>query len=351
MHNFQLLCGAVVIFFVIYSLIKIYKSKDIYHITEPVISGISTIFAILIFLWNFQVIDNFITKVLTNIFKNTIRDNGIIHIILLLISFILLKIILFYASKIINFLVIQSQFKDLDKKNPFFIVLATSFGVIRGLIFIVLVVLSVVIYNGSVESNKQVQSLKNFNIYKNLENLVDNNQISVVTNGVIENISDNKIIYYNGITVDEGVKSNDNIKKTSKNLTKNFNSDREKAYALYKWIGTNIIYDDNKAEEVMELNNICESGAITTFNEKKGICFDFACLFTAMAKDIGLKSRIIVGDAFNGSEYISHAWNQAYLEDEEKWINIDTTFYNAGEYFDNYNFNEDHISEKIAGEY
>ena len=101
----------------------------------------------------------------------------------------------------------------------------------------------------------------------------------------------------------------------------------------------------------MELNNICESGAIITFNEKKGICFDFACLFTAMAKDIGLKSRIIVGNAFNGSEYISHAWNQAYLEDEEKWINIDSTFYNAGEYFDNYNFNEDHISEKIAGEY
>ena len=101
----------------------------------------------------------------------------------------------------------------------------------------------------------------------------------------------------------------------------------------------------------MELNGNYESGAIITFNKKRGICFDFSCLFTAMAKDIGLKSRIIVGKAFNGNEYISHAWNQVYLEDENRWINIDSTFYNAGEYFDSCNFNEDHILEKIAGEY
>ncbi len=99
MHNFQLLCGGIVIFFIIYSLFKVYNSEDIDHVIEPISSGISTIFAILIFLWNFQVIDVFITKILTNFFKNTIKDNGIIHIILLLISFILLKVILFYFFK------------------------------------------------------------------------------------------------------------------------------------------------------------------------------------------------------------------------------------------------------------
>ncbi|MFQ8892923.1 MAG: transglutaminase domain-containing protein [Clostridium sp.] len=351
MHNFQLLCGGIVIFFIIYSLFKVYNSEDIDHVIEPISSGISTIFAILIFLWNFQVIDVFITKILTNFFKNTIKDNGIIHIILLLISFILLKVILFYFFKGINSLIIHSQFKDLDKKNPFFIALVSCFGVIRGLIFIALIVLSIVIYNGSVEKSKQVQFLKNFNIYKNLEILVDNNQITVVTNGVKENISSNKIIYYNGITVDEGVKSNEYIKNTSEKLTKNLKFHREKAYALYEWIGKNITYDDEKAKNVMELNGNYESGAIITFNKKRGICFDFSCLFTAMAKDIGLKSRIIVGKAFNGNEYISHAWNQVYLEDEKRWINIDSTFYNAGEYFDSYNFNEDHILEEIAGEY
>ena len=41
----------------------------------------------------------------------------------------------------------------------------------------------------------------------------------------------------------------------------------------------------------------------------------------------------------------------AYLTDEEKWINVDTTFYISGDYFDSNLFYEDHIEEEIAGEW
>ena len=34
-----------------------------------------------------------------------------------------------------------------------------------------------------------------------------------------------------------------------------------------------------------------------------------------------------------------------------KWINVDTTFYISGDYFDSNLFDEDHIEEEIAGEW
>ena len=70
-----------------------------------------------------------------------------------------------------------------------------------------------------------------------------------------------------------------------------------------------------------------------------------------MAKATGLKVRLVTGDGFDGVQYGPHAWNEVYLDDEEKWIPLDTTFYLAGDYFDNYDFYNDHIKESIAGEW
>ena len=69
----------------------------------------------------------------------------------------------------------------------------------------------------------------------------------------------------------------------------------------------------------------------------------------AMSGDLG--SRIVTGDAFDGQNYGPHAWNQVYLEDEGKWINVDPTFYISGNYFDSSNFEETHRTKNIAGEF
>lgn len=349
--NFQLLCIVIVIFFVVFSLIKVYRSLDIEDIVEPIISGSSTIISIFIFLGYFNNIDRMISDLLVFTFKNSIRDNGIVHIVLLLVSFYTIKLLIFYILSLFNSLLFDSNIKKFNKKNPVYILLVTAFGVIRGLIFVVLIVTSMVIYNGTIGEENKFASIQELNIYKNLEGIISSENISVVTNGVIENVSDNKIIYYNGITIDEGVKSSSEIDSKALELVEGKNNDREKAKAIYEWIGKNISYDDEKATEVMELKNNYESGSIVTFRDKKGICFDYSCLLTSMCKAVNIKSRIIVGDAFNGSEYVSHAWNQVYLKDEGIWINIDSTFYSAGNYFDNKDFEEDHSALKIAGEY
>lgn len=162
-----------------------------------------------------------------------------------------------------------------------------------------------------------------------------------------------EIIIYNGVTIDQGIKSNENIDNKAIELTKNANSDRERAKILYTWVGSNIKYDDAKAEQVLggnDIESMPESGAISAFTSRSGICFDKACLYVAMSRAIGLKVRLIGGQAFDGEKYVGHAWNQVYLNDENTWINVDTTFYNAGNYFDS-NLFDNHNMEELAGEW
>lgn len=165
----------------------------------------------------------------------------------------------------------------------------------------------------------------------------------------------NEVIIYNGISIDEGIKSNESINSKAIQLTKKAKSDREKAKILYTWIGSNIKYDDDKAKKVLngkDASDMPESGAICAFENKSGICFDKACLYVAMSRAVGIKVRLIGGQILDeNGEYLGHAWNQAYIKEENKWINVDSTFYEGGNYYFDSEFFDDHKAEEIAGEW
>ena len=175
----------------------------------------------------------------------------------------------------------------------------------------------------------------------------DNEKVSYVEDKRL----DTPNVIYNGTTVEDGIRSNSIIEKKAKKVTESATNDREKARDIYVWIGSNIEYDNNKAEKVLNSNDeTVESGAIYAFRDRSGICFDYACLYVAMARSVDLKVRLVIGEAYDGSKYVSHAWNQVYLSDEKKWINVDTTFYNGGNYFDSEKFDK-HINKEIIGEW
>lgn len=159
------------------------------------------------------------------------------------------------------------------------------------------------------------------------------------------------IVYYNGVTLDQGVKSNAEIDKTAREITAKESDTKGKAKIIYNWIGSNINYDHDKANKVLNNNFNVESGAIPTFNTGKGICFDYSCLYVAMARANHMKVRLITGEGFNGVSWVSHAWNQVYIPEEGKWINVDTTFYKGGNYFNSKRFELDHRGSQIAGEW
>lgn len=70
-----------------------------------------------------------------------------------------------------------------------------------------------------------------------------------------------------------------------------------------------------------------------------------------MAKEIKLPVRFISEQAFDGKEYGPHAWDQVFLQEENRWINIDSTFWGFNDSFDTEQFNDTHIPEDILGEW
>ena len=241
------------------------------------------------------------------------------------------------------------------KENKYFLVIS---GVVSGLAQISIIIGMLVLPNTTF-SFKYINSFLE-NGFKqqyssNEDNLNSKNNISEFFKNAksSKNEFSKEIIIYNGITIDQGIKSNENINNKAVQLTEKATSDRERAKILYTWIGSNIKYDNDKAEKVLyvsDTSKMPDGGAICAFENKSGICFDKACLYVAMSRAINLKVRLIGGQAFDGKQYVGHAWNQVYLKDENIWINVDSTFYDGGNYFDS-NLFDNHNAEEIAGEW
>lgn len=42
---------------------------------------------------------------------------------------------------------------------------------------------------------------------------------------------------------------------------------------------------------------------ISAFKKRSGICFDYSCLYVAMARAVNLKVRLLTGTAYDGEKY------------------------------------------------
>lgn len=124
---------------------------------------------------------------------------------------------------------------------------------------------------------------------------------------------------------------NNNMKaiRKAEELTKNKKTDLDKVKAVYNYIIDNVSYDKIKAKNI-------KPGYIPSINEiyqdKTGICYDYAALLAAMLRGINVPTKLVMGHKSDIKSY--HAWNQVYISESKKWITIDTT-YNAGARTDN----------------
>lgn len=97
-------------------------------------------------------------------------------------------------------------------------------------------------------------------------------------------------------------------------LVKDDQNDLERITHLYEYVVTNISYDQEKADKVN--NQFVLPNPDETLQTKKGICFDYASLLTAMLRSQNIPTRLVTG--YTDIEY--HAWVEIYL-DGEGWIN------------------------------
>ena len=109
----------------------------------------------------------------------------------------------------------------------------------------------------------------------------------------------------------------------------------EKVAAVYDYVVQNVTYDEEKAATV-------QSGYLPNLDDileiKKGICFDYAAMMTAMLRSQEVPCKLVVGYA--GSIY--HAWISVWTEengwidsaiffDGHVWKRMDPTFVSSAE--------------------
>lgn len=118
-------------------------------------------------------------------------------------------------------------------------------------------------------------------------------------------------------------------------LTAGVDDPLEKVAVVYDFVVTNLSYDYEKAATV-------KSGYLPVLDqvlaEKKGICFDYAALMTAMLRSQEIPCKLVVG--FAGETY--HAWISVWTEengwidgaiffDGQVWKRMDPTFASSGD--------------------
>jgi len=97
--------------------------------------------------------------------------------------------------------------------------------------------------------------------------------------------------------------------------------DQDKTKAIYDYIVNNIKFDYDKFNALPDhyIPNIDQILAM-----RKGICYDFASIFAAMLRSVGVPVKLIKGYSKNANGY--HAWNEVYNKESSSWLTVDTTY-------------------------
>ena len=96
--------------------------------------------------------------------------------------------------------------------------------------------------------------------------------------------------------------------------------------SIYDFVNLNLTYD-NSAE-------YANKGALSAINTRRGVCEEYASLFTALCRAAGIPARVVTGhwiksslkqNIWNNVSSDAHAWAEFYLP-EVGWIPVEPTF-------------------------
>ncbi|KUJ59986.1 transglutaminase [Flavobacteriaceae bacterium CRH] len=141
-------------------------------------------------------------------------------------------------------------------------------------------------------------------------------------------------------------KSFNTTEDLAERIEKDFDSEHDKARAIYSWIAFNIKYDyaaflkpqktqgfsyRNEAEKQKKIQQLNDKMIQSAFQSKKAVCEGFTVLYEHLANLVGLKCEVIRGDSKTrlvdiGRQDLNsnHAWNMVLID--KKWRLIDVTW-------------------------
>lgn len=138
----------------------------------------------------------------------------------------------------------------------------------------------------------------------------------------------------------------DTTEELAKRIDKDFNSDYDKARAIYSWMAFNIKYDYNaflnpprtqsfsyrtEAEKERKIQGLNDDMLEKAFKSQRAVCEGFTLLYQHLASLVGIKSEIVRGDSKTRLADIgrknttsNHAWNTVLIGG--KWRLVDVTW-------------------------
>lgn len=132
----------------------------------------------------------------------------------------------------------------------------------------------------------------------------------------------------------------DSLSKTTDQIAtyinSNFVTDKDKSRAIFIWLASNIQYDTDNMFAI-NFYEKKEEKIAKPLRTRKGICENYASLFTDICNKSGIKSFVIEGyTKQNGfTDYIPHAWSAALID--TSWFLFDPTwgsgYVNGGKFF------------------
>lgn len=151
-----------------------------------------------------------------------------------------------------------------------------------------------------------------------LQNISGSSYQTVESRTIDVNINSPLKVYLNSI---QNVNFNSSMAAIIKAraLTRGMTSSTNKINAIYNFVISNIHYDKNKLSRV---STDYLPSIDSTYESRSGICYDYASLFAAMLRGVGVPAKLVKGYTPNAQGY--HAWNEVYYNG--RWAVIDTTY-------------------------
>ena len=130
---------------------------------------------------------------------------------------------------------------------------------------------------------------------------------------------------------------NSNCVKKALEITANSPNVGDAVAQVCTYVAKNVSYDTEKAKRLATATGYIPSPD-ETLSTRRGICFDYASLASAMLRSIGIPTKLVTG--YVGENQLYHAWIMVYIDgtwqtaafsvSPNEWSRCDVTFASTG---------------------
>lgn len=150
-----------------------------------------------------------------------------------------------------------------------------------------------------------------------LKNVSGTKYVYVAQKSLELNLKDPNIVFLNAV---QNINWNEDQKAIDfgKTLLKTKTTTSNRVSTLYTYMVKNVSYDYDK---IAKLTAEYIPNVEQTYEELKGICYDYSALFASIERSHGIPTKLVKGYSKFVNGY--HAWNEAFIDG--KWVIIDNT--------------------------